>query len=172
MCFNALIREAHVESKTVSPNDWDDLEHNTTIALRDTLGDELLSDPGKLPGVPRGLKSLAGIIGKKAMSSGQYEEHDHYFKYALLDLMYQFSFRVNNRKACFEEMIGAIQDVLYRSHRSANMIHRKAIDLLNKINKVGRENNTVYGKIEERKSILQWISKHSEEVETTEHSKL
>ena len=160
------------ENETSISVDWAELEHQTVIALKDTLEDELVHDPGRLSGVTRGLKTLGGIFGRKVMSSGQYEENDHYLKYGLLDLIYNLSFRVTNCKACFEEMIGAIQAVLERSHKSAEFLHRKAIDLFHKINEVGRTNNTVYGKVEEREVIIQWMAQHPTEVETEENSRL
>lgn len=172
MCFSISARVVESHNETAPPVNWDELEHNTTMALKDMLDYELLGDSGSLSGIiKRGLRTFGGIFGEKVMSSGQYEDNDHYFKYGLLDLMYYLSFRVKNRKSCFEEIVAAIQIVLQRSNPSADLIHRKAIDLYHKINEIGRVDNIEYGNIEERQFIERWMTEHPEQIEIFEDSK-
>jgi len=172
LCFNAL---AHIEidNGTMTSVDWDGLEHQTTILLKDTLDDELMNTPGIFSGISRGLRNMSGFLGRSLMSSGQYEENDHYFKYGLLDLMYHLSFRLKNRKACFEELVGAIHIVLKRSDTSStSFLRRKAIDLYHQINDLGKMDNLEYGKSDEREAIERWMTEHPAEVEIQENSKL
>jgi hypothetical protein len=84
--------------------------------------------------------------------------------------MYRSSFWVHNRVGCLTEIVGAIQLVLERSHRSANLLHRKAIDLYHRVNELGKEDYTVYGQLEDRRSIEEWLSKNMD-VEALEDSK-
>jgi hypothetical protein len=62
---------------------------------------------------------------------------------------------------------------LERSHKSANLLHRKAIDLYQRINELGDADGGVkYGRQEERRAIEQWKSTHETEIEAAEFSKM
>lgn len=146
-------------------------ELGATIALRNALEKEIVKDGNNICGLTRELKALRGRIGQSLQSSGQYEEHDDYFKYGLIDLMYFLSFRVRNRKACFDEMIGAVHEILERFEVSDNLL-RKIIDLYRQLNYIGKSDGITYGKQNEHDAIKQWITEHQTAVESPESSKL
>jgi hypothetical protein len=148
-------------------------EVDITIALRNKLEDELAlgSQTGRSYTLNKMMKTVVGKTTKVLQASGPYEENAEYFKYGILDLMYKASFWIQNRDTCFEEMIGAIQHVLERSHKSANLLHRKAIELYNRILELGKDDEKVYGRAEELKFIELWKVQHSKEVESPEVSK-
>jgi hypothetical protein len=148
------------------------MEADTIVLLRTKLEDELTREGHSTHGhgVRQMFRSIAGEVTRQIASTGPYEENAEYFKYGILDLMYQTSFWVHNRVGCFTEIVGAIQLVLERSHRSANLLHRKAIDLYHRIDELGKEDHTDYGQLEDRRSIEEWISKNMN-VEVLEDSK-
>ena len=170
-CFDAYamgVDESHDEVLEVVKR----IEADTIVLLRTKLEDELTREGHSTHGhgVRQMFRNIAGEVTRQIASTGPYEENTEYFKYGILDLMYQSSFWVRNRIGCFTEIVGAIQLVLERSHRSANLLHRKAIDLYHRINELGKEDYTVYGQLEDRKSIEEWISKNMN-VELLEDSK-
>lgn len=166
LCFTTSARlDDPKRLEMTPPTDWDETELDAVIALKDSLDDELMKDVGMLSQM---LKNTGARIGQALQASGPYEEHAHYFKYGILDLLYCLSFRVTNRKACFAEMVGAIQLVLERSHGAARMLHIKAIDLYYRINDFGNMDHINYGSAEERESIDLWITQHAAEVGSKE----
>lgn len=167
-CFTAVAHR--LENGNGEPNERARNELDATIALRNALEKELVKDNNNLCGLTRELKILRGRIGQ-LQSGGQYEEHDDYFKYGLIDLMYFLSFRVRNRKACFDEMIGAVHQILEKFELSDNLL-RKTIDLYQQLNYIGESDGIAYGKQNEHDSIKQWITEHPTAVESPESSKL
>lgn len=148
------------------------IEVETIVYIRTKLEDELTRDgyTAHSHGVRQMFRTVVGQAGRQIVPAGLNEESAEYFKYGILDLMYQCSFWVHNRVGCFEEMIGAIHLVLERSHRSGNLLHRKAVDLYHRINELGIEDHKVYGRLEERESIEDWIG-GNKDVETLEDSR-
>ena len=160
-CFDALAMGID-EYQTTVLQVVKRIEVDTIVYMRTKLEDELTREGHSTHG--RAVRQMFRTITKP------YEENAQFFKYGILDLMYHSSFWVHNRAGCFEEMVGAIQLVLHRSHRSATLLHRKAVDLYHWINELGREDCTVYGRLEERNSIEEWISRNKD-VEALEDSK-
>ena len=84
--------------------------------------------------------------------------------------MYFLSFRVHNRELCFGEMIGAVHQVLGRSEKSAELLHRKAVDLYQNIAEFGKKDEKLYGKANELKAIKKWINEHKTHAEKSDSS--
>jgi hypothetical protein len=148
-------------------------EKKTIIALRDRLERELGSKTGQhSSSISRGFQKLLGEIGKRVAASGPYEEHQYYFEYLLIDLLYKASFllALRYRPVCFGEMIGGIQSALLWSHDSAKPLHLKATDLYYRIKRLVKEDNVEYIKEEHRRVIEQWIKKYPGNSETEENS--
>lgn len=169
LCFNVSARSLPGNENTV---DWDALEHQTMIALRDTLDEEFQSTPvGPAPSILRIARNTVGLLGRTVMSAGQYEDNDHFFKYGLLDLMHQLLPRVQNRRESFEEVVSAIHSVLQKSGTSGVMLFRKATDLFHEVCRYEVvDGNVEYGIPEERQFIKAWIAEHAEHVEKTSFS--
>jgi hypothetical protein len=175
ICFTIYTRGVGVEAEEVAANVIAELqseEKEASLELRDSLEDQLIVEPGRGYTISGGWQRFVGKTTALTMESGPYEENAEYFKYGILDLMYELSYRVRNRVACFEEFVGVVKLVLERSHKSANLLHRKAIDLYQRINELGDLVNVKYGKDEERRIIDQWMKTHESEVEALEFSKL
>lgn len=145
-------------------------EQNAVLILRDSLEDVLIVEPKRMYTFMEAFQRGWGKASQIAFASGSYEENGEYFKYGVLDLMYQLSYRLQARKICFPEFIGVIKLILERSHKSANSLHRKAIDLYRRINELGREDNFVYGNHQDRQLVDEWDSQHHDEVEPSESS--
>lgn len=144
----------------------------TTYVLRDNLEEQLHKTNRKRRYKGWELWANAtGVVSQAVLSSGAYEQNADYFTFGLLDLMYQMSFRIEEREKCFHEFVGAIKLVLQLSHESANSIHRKAIDLYRRINELGLKDRLTYGDSKEREAIETWIFDHVREVEPPEYSK-
>ena len=156
-------------TKTESEAANDD-ELSAALVLRDSMEDTLIEEPKKMYNFLRKLNTGLGRVSQVLFECGSYEENAEYFKYGVLDLMYQLSYRIHARKECFPEFVGIIKVVLERSHPSATLLHRKAIDLYQRINELGREDNTIYGTTEDRRKIENWESQHDREVEQHEFS--
>lgn len=146
-------------------------ELETTIALRDRLDDELIQGHGAINNATQKLKNFFGMATKKVQSAGPYEENANSFEYGLLDLMYQISFQLQNRTGCFKEMVGGIRTVLERSLKSANLLHRKALDVYHRIIQLGEEDKETYCTAEDRAFIEKWKKEHSKEVDAIDISK-
>lgn len=152
---------------TVSADELDKKELDFVVELRNTLENEFLETATQFHGTRKAVKSIFGKIGRSLMGGGPYEEHAEYFKYGLLDLLYQSTFRIRNSEACFDEIIGAVQLVLDKAHPSANLLHYKAIDLYHCIRALGD-----YGKKEEVEAIEAWKKENGKnKMDTKENSK-
>jgi hypothetical protein len=176
ICFTIYARGVGVEAEPSISDALAELlgeERETSLELRDSMEDQLIMEPGRGYTISEGWQRLVGKTTALTMESGPYEENAEYFKYGLLDLMYELSYRVRNRVACFEEFVGVVKLVLERSHKSANLLHRKAIDLYQRINELGDADGGVkYGRQEERRAIEQWKCNHETEIEAPEFSKM
>lgn len=113
-----------------------------------------------------------GRATEAMMNAGPYEENTEYFRYGVLDLIYQLSFRIRTRarQQCFPEFVKVIGIVLERSPRDAFSLHVKATDLWNRILELGRQDRTRYGREEDRNAITNWINEHLDKTEKREWS--
>jgi hypothetical protein len=171
ICFSIYARKTGLEmeaatNKTESEREIiSDEERDTALIIRDSLEDVLVTEPSRMYKFLEGWQKGLGRITQRAFSSGSYEENPEYFKYGVLDLLYQLSYRMQDRNVCFPEFIGVIKLILERSHKSANSLHRKAIDLYRRINELGKEDDILYGSDCERQFIDEWYSQHHHEIE-------
>lgn len=168
LCFISIARigDGSME-QTPTTTTWNEQELETLILLKDQLDDELMKDDGL--GFGQAAKTLGGKLGEKFQSSGPYEENRYYFEYSLLNLMYFLLLRIQNRVACFEEIVGATQLVLERS--TSNFLHRKAIDLYNSIKVLGTADSVSYGRADDEKWIGDWMVQHETEFDTEENTR-
>ena len=168
--FAMYVRSLGLEVKLPTMNteieEADDDELKGALLLRDSMEDTLIEEPKKLYTFLRKFNTGLGRVSQVLFECGSYEENAEYFRYGVLDLMYQLSYRIRAREQCFPEFVGIVKLVLERSHPSATLLHRKAIDLYRRINELGREDNTIYGANEDRRKIESWKSQHHDEVET------
>jgi hypothetical protein len=167
LCFTTVIRIADPKTTSTDVIDWDATELEVTIALRDTLDDELLDEQNTA--IQR-LRHVGGRLGQIFQASGPYEENRYYFTYGILELLYYMTHRVTNRRACFEEIVGAIHLILERAERSANLLHRKAVELYHTVNNLGESDGITYGNGEERDYIEKWIGEHATQIDSKEKS--
>ena len=136
-------------------------ETSTIIDLRNGLEGELLKKAIRTSSaIKKGVHKILREIGRQIQAKGPYEEHDYYFEYLVLDLMYRASFTLKNRLDCFGEIIGAVQNVLLWSHECAAPLHRKATDLYYRIAKLAKEDKADYIKEDRRRIIEQWVDRH------------
>lgn len=167
-CFNIYARSQTATNRNVG--EYDELkkmELQTTIEVRNELERELLIGGSKYSKGKELLRRGVGRLGKTLLSAGPYEENPDYFKYGLLDLLYQLTCRITNREHCFLEMIGAVSSVLESSHKSANLLHCKAIELYHRIKALGQQDGLSYGDEAKRCYIEQWEAKHKGQVGTS-----
>lgn len=136
-------------------------EGNTVVALIDRLERELASKTSQHSSTITRLQRAWREIGRRVRASGPFEEHDYYFEYLLLDLLYKASFRLplNCRRYCLGEMIRVIRSALQWSHESAAPLHLKATDLYRRIDRLAKEDRVGYITVEHGIVIDQWISR-------------
>src|SRR5271156_957595 len=159
------IFDLHGSGEVVSVEELNKKELNAVTELRKCL--EQRTSMG-MPNVPRFRKlfnRMAGEASKQLLQAGPYEESEEYFLYGLLDLLYQSTFRIENRSACFHEIIGAIYTILEHTPEYAERLHRKAIDVYRRIMGLGD-----YGNKEECAAIEKWMKLHSGKFDTLETS--
>ena len=138
-------------------------EAATVVVLRDKLERVLVRNATKHSStVKRGVGKVFRKFGQHLQAMGPYEEHDYYFEYLIIDLMYKSSFILKSRDACFVEIIGGIQSVLRCSHEAAHILHRKATDLYLRIDKLSKEDGFEYIKADARRFIDLWMKGLSE----------
>jgi len=137
-------------------------EINTVVALRNKLEMEFARKTGRHSPILTRFQRGWREIGRSVRASGPYEEHDYYFEYLLVDLLYTASFRLpmDCRRTCFDEMVGGVRSALEWSHESAAPLHLKATDLYRRIDRLAKDDQVDYIKVEHRKFIEQWINKH------------
>jgi hypothetical protein len=176
LCFAIYARGVGIESEPAVARDelaeLESEERETSLDLRDALEDELINEPGSHYTLVKGMKRLIGETTQIAMESGPYEENAEYFKYGILDLMSELCYRIRNRSPCFEEFVGILRLALQNSHKSANLIHRKVIDIYQKILEFAENDGVIYGKLEDRTAIDEWMGSHANEFEVPETSKM
>lgn len=143
----------------------------TAIDFREAFQREIAKKFNRSPKVVKKVKHFGRWVGMVAMQDGPFEENDEYFEYGILDLMYDFSFRVAKtaRPQCFEEIITAVRDTLENS--TAGLLRVKAIDLHRKIIEIGRDDRVEYGYKDDYEIIEKWVEDHSEELELPQNSK-
>lgn len=163
-CFKAVAHPLESGPNREAKRATDEL--NAIIALRNGLEEEIHHHSG----FQRGLRSVGGFVGRSLQSSGSYEENDYYFAYGLLNLLYIMSFRVRNRVPCFEEIIGAVFHTLERSPRSTSHLHRKAVDIYQRIVEQGALDGVTYGKSAEVDAINQWLAQNPNQFDSPESS--
>jgi len=137
-------------------------EIHTVIALRNKLERELTSKTSRHSSTITKFQRALREVGRRVRASGPYEEHDYYFEYLLVDLLYKTSFRLtlDCRRRCFDEMIGGIRSALQLSHESAAPLHLKATDLYRRIDRLAKDDQVDYIKVDHRIFIERWIDKH------------
>lgn len=176
ICFAIYARGVGVEVLLAATSeeiiDLESEERETSLELRDTLEVQLALGSGRHYSLMEGVNSFFGRASQIALESGPYEENAEYFKYGILDLMAELCYRVRNRSACFEEFIGVLNLTLQNTHKSANLIHRKVIDIYHKILEFGEQDKVIYGKAEDRTAIEAWMDTHRNQFEGPETSKL
>jgi hypothetical protein len=175
LCFAIYARGVGVEIELGSAGDEVELhgeELGAALKLRDNLEDQLRHASSSHHSFTQAWNGLVGRTTEITFESGPYEENGEYFKYGILDLMYELCFRVKNRAACFEQFVGVLKLALEDSHRSAIPITRKIVDIYQKIRSVGEIDKAVYGKIEERAAIEAWMTRHSNEFEPYDTAKM
>ena len=176
LCFAIYARGVGIESEPAVARDelaeLESEEKETSLDLRDALEDELINEPGSHYTLVKGMKRLVGQTTQIAMESGPYEENAEYFKYGILDLMSELCYRIRNRSPCFEEFVAILRLALQNSHKSANLIHRKVIDIYQKILEFAENDGVIYGKLEDCSAIDEWMGRHANEFEVPETSKM
>lgn len=155
ICFESSTNE--LDARAQSSPDALAKELKTIIAIRDKLEVKFIRGYGRMHTTLWRLKKVIGKATLCSQASGPYEENAEYYKYGLLELMYQLSFLIHNREACFDEMVGAVKTVLEGSHKSADLLHLKAIEIYYRISNLGQSDGKHYGKVEERKAIQKWL---------------
>lgn len=148
------------------------IELQTTIEIRNQLETELLIGGASFSKGKQFVRNSIGRITKTLLRAGPYEENLQYFKYGLLELLYRLTFRIISREKCFNEMTGAVSSVLQQSHESANMLHRKAIELYHRIKALEQEDGISYGKEDHVKYIEEWATKNTAQVGSPRASKV
>ena len=174
LCFAIYARGVGVEIEFASSRDEAELhseELGAATKLRDNLDDQLFDESRNHPSLTKAWNGLVGRTTQITFESGPYEENGEYFKYGILDLMYELSFRVKNRAACFEQFVGVLKSGLENSHRSSNPTNRKIIDIYQRIRTLGDDNGVIYGKIEERAAIEAWMRRNSNQFEPYDAAK-
>ena len=165
MYVRSLRLEVQLPTMNTEIEEASEAELSATLMLRDSMEDALVEEPKKMYKFLQKLQTGLGRTSQVLLDCGSYEENAEYFRYGVLDLMYQLSYRIQAREQCLPEFVGIIKLVLERSHPSATLLHRKAIDLYRRINELGREANTKYGTPEDRRKIESWKNRHHQEVE-------
>lgn len=168
-CFTIFARGIALESETSQEiTEIYSEEREAVIDLRNHLEDLLNVEPGRLYALSDGWRRIRGRTTNIAMAMGTYEEHAEYFQYGLLDLFYQLLFRIRGRGLCFPEIVGVIKAVLERTHKKADRLHRKAIDIYRRINRLGADDEKDYGELEDCEYIDNWTSHHSHNIESVQ----
>ena len=174
ICFAIYARGVGVElllaAESEEITDLESEERDASWELRDTLEVQLALGSGRHYSVVEGVNNFFGRATQIALESGPYEENAEYFKYGILDLMAELCHRVRNRSACFEEFIGVLNLTLQHTHDSANLIHRKVVDIYRKILDFGEQDQVLYGKVEDRSAIEAWMDSHPNQFEGPEYS--
>lgn len=172
LCFAIYARGVGVEIDP--PSDEVELhleELGTARKLRDNLEDQLFDESGSHHSLTQTFNTFVRRTTQITFESGPYEENGEYFKYGILDLIYELCFRVKNRAACFEQFVGVLKSGLENSHRSATPTNRKIVDIYQRIRAVGESDGVVYGKNEERAAIEAWMRRNSNEFEPYDSAK-
>ena len=142
-----MLLEDEAEATELLFDSLNELYENTTIGrsrFRESVG------------------KVVGFITQVAQDSGPYEEDADYLKYGILDLMYQLSFRIHERSraSSFWSFLSGVRLVLENSPWPARRLQRKATDLWNQINQVGKNDHVTYGKSDDRTKIVLWINQN------------
>ena len=90
------------------------------------------------------------------------EGEKQYLSYGILDLLYQLTFRVKKRSSprWFGNFISTVRLVLENAPNPEHFLHRKAVDLWNRIREAETKDHLVYGNAEDRVWILHWINQN------------
>jgi hypothetical protein len=143
-----------------------------TFLLRESL-EAHLGRPQKERKVKKLFRQAMGRATELLQDAGPPEEHYEYLIFAILDLLYQLSFRIRKRSRhlCFIDFVKMIRMVLERSPPSIARLYLKATDLWNRILLLGDKDNFVYGEDSDCHAIRKLIKQQREiEVEQYEFS--
>jgi hypothetical protein len=148
-----------------------DEEMMVTHLLRDGIEthlDDHQTQPSKFSSLVR---HTLGRSTHYLQQAGPYEEHDEYFCYGILDLIYQLSFRIRkrSRRRCFSEFLKVALRIL-EERKSSPCLCLKATDIWNRIAEIGDKDRLVYGDVEDRDAINRWINQYGINAEKSEFS--
>lgn len=160
------IFDLHGSGEVVSVEELKKMELDAVTELRKCLEQITSMGMPEKRGLKNVFRKVVGETSRQLMRAGPYEETHGYLLYGLLDLLYQSTFRIDNRSACFPEIIGAIHTILEHTPEDAERLHRKAIDVYRRIKALGHDGNK-----EECAAIEEWMKQHHRKVDTLETSK-
>lgn len=172
ICFTIYARRIALESEPSQEiAEVYSEEKEAVHEICNTLEDLLNIEPSRLYALSEGWRTIRAKAVQASLDMGSYEEHAEYFKYGLLDLMYQLLFRIRGRAICFPEILGAVKAVLETTERKANCLHRKAVDIFRHITALGAEDERQYGETKDCNFIESCISiEYRHDVERPEFS--
>ena len=156
-CWTVAAADIRFRQKEEEDSDISQVLAETEAAaslLYDSLDFHLYkSQPSKgLSVLRRGIGQITDLLH----DAGPYEEHSQYMQYGILDLAYQFSFRIRHRSRpfCFQQFVKLVRMVLERSSPNLTPLHLKALDLFNRVCHQDSTDST------DRRFVLEWKSQH------------
>ena len=152
--FNILCFAMSTKSTIDTPNE---VIFETVRKIRDRLGTEL----GKEKESPKTskLRKMGCEFTRKVNAMGPYEEHDDYFSFGLVELLWQLCFIIPDCDKTFGEVLGAVYTILDRS--SLECLRQKAIQIYFTTKFLGeeRKRNGSYGGAEAHEKVKSWLVK-------------
>jgi hypothetical protein len=164
-CFGIYARGLGIQLAPATDALFEDLEKDelaATFELRNGLEDRLVDDHkrGKSYNIIKLGANLVGKATEVAQDAGPYEQHLEYFHYGILDLAYQLTFRVRNRKNCFKVFVRIVRLIFEWTHQSAHEVQGKAADVYERIQTLGQADEVSYGTPEDNTFIRSWLFEH------------
>src|SRR5277367_49354 len=106
--------------------------------MRDSIETHLRKSQSQSSRLGTLVRHTIGRFAHYLQQPSPYEEHDDYFMYGILDLIYQLSFRIRkcSRRRCFSEFLKVVLRI-FEGGKSSPCLCLKATDLWNRITEIG-----------------------------------
>ena len=147
-CSVLFVRYAVMQGLGATPSDHGNSNDEYILSL--LLYDHIKKDRSRPTTKTFSLRRL----GTSAVKYAKNNETVDLFRYGILDLMYQLSFRVpeDMMHKCFECFVKTVRTVLENSHSSDTILQSKAVDLWNQVNSLAK-GNKIYGRLDDHDRI-------------------